>query len=145
MNRSTRYSKITTLNQLRNERARLDSDITNKELLLNLQYRDISEYFSIANMISLFVSRIKSLSPLFTLAQSAFNFIRSLFEDDEDTIEKPIVTKQNRRRSEKSTTPPVKESVKQNQSEVEQPIKKRSVRKPAAKRSTKKSGKSKSS
>ena len=117
MSRATRYSKITTLNQLRNERARLESDITNKEFLLNLQYRDITEYFSIANMISLFVSRINSLTPLWTWAQSAFNFIRSLFKND-DAIERPNETKQR-------------------PSKVGRPGKKQSVKKTSAKQSTK--------
>jgi len=158
MNRSIRYSKISTLSQLRNERARLESDITNKELLLNLQYREITEYFSIANMISLFVSRINSLTPLFSWVQSAFNFIRSLFRNDDtdnasvvvdDTVEKPSVIKQKKRRSEKSTTPPAKKTVttkrkgqnrvksikKEKLSESERPDAKQSIKKPTVKRS----------
>ena len=100
MNRSIRYSKISSLNQLRNERARLKSDITNKELLLNLQCKDFTEYFSVANMISLFLSRINSLTPFWTWAQSAYNFIRSLLKEEEtmdttDTIKPatPLVKK----------------------------------------------------
>ena len=132
MNRSIRYSKISTLNQLRNERGRLESDITNKELLLNLQYREITEYFSIANMISIFVTRINSLTPLITWAQSVFSFIRSLLRNDEDvivdeTIAKPNETKrkgQNRAKSIK----------KEKLSETEQPNEKQSVKKSAAKR-----------
>jgi len=159
MNRSIRYSKISTLSQLRNERARLKSDITNKELLLNLQYREITEYFSIANMISLFVSRLNSLTPLFSWVQSAFNFIRSLFGnndvddavDVDDTIEKPSATKQKRGRPKKDTTQPVKKSVnKEDQSKTEQPDEKQSAKKslvqtPTVKRSTKKPANNKSS
>ena len=111
MSRSIRYSKISNLNQLRNERARLDSDITNKELLLSLQCREITEYFSLANMVSFFVSRVNSLAPLFTWVQSAFNFFWALLGNnnkEEEILEKQNVTKQTRKKSEKSTTPPVK-------------------------------------
>ena len=133
MNRSARYSKISTLNQLRNERARLESDITNKELLLNLQFRDITEHFSIANMVSLFLSQINSLTPFLTWVQSAFNFFRTLFKSDDNTTAKPK-TKQQRKKPGKATK-------KGQQSEITQSNEKRS--RAPAKRSTKKSGKNK--
>ena len=106
MNRSVRYSKIDSIDRLRNERRLLESDIANKEHLLGLQCNDIRNYFSIANIISVFISKANSFNLLLTWTRNAFNFIRSVINDEsEKQTDIPKETQKPKRKEDQKEQP----------------------------------------
>ena len=95
MNRSVRYSKIDSIDRLRNERRLLESDIANREHLLGLQCNDIKNYFSVANIVSVFMSKANSFNLLLTWTRNIFSFIRSIINDESE--KRPDTPKENKK------------------------------------------------
>ena len=99
MSRSARYSKIASIDQLRNERMKLESDIANRELMLNMRLKNLINYFSIANLLSVAISRIKSFNTIIAWAENAYKFIRSIIKGkNKQEVEQEPVTEQPKKR-----------------------------------------------
>ena len=113
MNRSARYSKITSIDQLRNERMKLESEIANREMMLSMRCKNLINYFSIANLLSVAISRINSFNTIVTWIESAYKFVRSIIKGknkQQDTEQEPVAEQPEQSKKRTSTVKQQKQS-----------------------------------
>ncbi len=74
MKRAERYSKIDTLEKLRLERRMLESEITNRELMMQVQYADFRESISITRLFTSLISKITILYPIIDWIKRMYSY-----------------------------------------------------------------------
>lgn len=87
MNRSERYAQIRSLSKLREERYKLKSEISNRELMLNLHYSNLKESLSITRFLTNLITKISVIMPMFHLAKKLYKSIIDMFRKEEQEVD----------------------------------------------------------
>ena len=87
MSRSDKYAQIRTLSQLREERFKLQGEITNRELMLNLHYSELKESLSITRFLTNLITKISVIMPMFQMAKKLYRSVIDMFRGEEAVLE----------------------------------------------------------
>ncbi|PKO99969.1 MAG: hypothetical protein CVU13_00220 [Bacteroidetes bacterium HGW-Bacteroidetes-8] len=87
MKRSGKYAEIKTLSQLREERFKLQSEITTREIMLNLHYSELKESLSITRFLSNLFTKISVIMPMFQMAKKLYRSVIDMFRGEEAVLE----------------------------------------------------------
>ncbi len=87
MNRSERYAQIRSLSKLREERYKLKSEISNRELMLNLHYSNLKESLSITRFLTNLITKISVIMPMFHLVKKLYRSIIDMFRKEEQEVD----------------------------------------------------------
>ncbi len=74
-----RYARISSLHELRTERARLDVQIEMTEQRLENHYLEIKRFFSVQHIISLAMGQVSRFEAIIETVRTAWQWISSLF------------------------------------------------------------------
>lgn len=87
MSRSDKYAQIRTLSQLREEQLKLQGEITNREIMLNLHYSELKESLSITRFITNLITKISVIMPMFQMARRFYRSVIDMFRGEEAVLE----------------------------------------------------------
>jgi hypothetical protein len=93
MKRSEKYAGIGSLSKLREERYKLQSEITNRELMIGLHYSQLKESLSITRFLTTLITKISVIMPLFQMAKNLYRLVVEIFskQEREKEVEKEVV------------------------------------------------------
>lgn len=87
MKRSGKYAEIRTLSQLREEQFKLQSEIANREIVLNLHYSELKESLSITRFLTNLITKISVIMPMFQMAKKLYRSVIDMFRGEEAVLE----------------------------------------------------------
>ncbi|MDP3453571.1 MAG: hypothetical protein Q8R90_11525 [Bacteroidales bacterium] len=90
MKRSEKYAGIGSLSKLREERYKLQSEITNRELMIGLHYSQLKESLSITRFLTTLITKISVIMPLFQMAKNLYRLVIEIFSKEEKEVEKEV-------------------------------------------------------
>ncbi|MDP3435706.1 MAG: hypothetical protein Q8S04_00530, partial [Bacteroidales bacterium] len=78
---------IDSLSKLREERYKLQSEITTRELMLSLNYSELKESLSITRFLTNLITKISVIMPMFQMAKKLYRSVIDIFSREEEETE----------------------------------------------------------
>ncbi len=95
MNRDKRYSEISSLEELKRERASLETLIEHKEMQLKEDVADFRDSLRPVRILTSLVSNITVLYPFFTMGKKIIQSVVSFFKGDDQSLKNEETTINN--------------------------------------------------
>ena len=84
MKRSHKYAQIKSFSQLREERYKLQSEISGRELMINMHYSNLKESLSITRFLTNLITKISVIMPMFQMAKKLYKSVIDMFNREEE-------------------------------------------------------------